>query len=241
MDAVGAREAEHLAGIDPVRILDDARVHAIDVGPEERIAAIVLGEIPERIALADRVGLGRGGLSERPDPGSGSGRAGLLKWNERGIRVSQRRRCRIWRWREPGTVHGPGAQIQRQCWTGSGWRTLTHCVTYLCSHGRRGGEVRPALANGGGSGDIRGRNEKPARPPRSRRHPHHRMATAGAQNGRSSSSASSASGKSSNDSLPLGAAAAAPAATLLGAEYEDSDPSPRPESRISSRAVISVV
>src|SRR6266545_1480652 len=67
------------------------------------------------------------------------------------------------------------------------------------------------------------------------------LATAGAQNGRSSSSASSASGKSSNDSLPLGAAAAAPAATLLGAEYEDSDPSERPESMISSRAVISVV
>src|SRR5512132_1106522 len=64
------------------------------------------------------------------------------------------------------------------------------------------------------------------------------LATAGAQNGRSSSSASSASGKSSNDSLPLGAAAAAPAATLLGAEYEDSDPSDRPESMISSRAVV---
>ncbi len=59
------------------------------------------------------------------------------------------------------------------------------------------------------------------------------------QNGRSSSSASSASGKSSNDSLPLGAAAAAP--TLLAGVYDDSDPSDRPESMISSRAVISVV
>ena len=73
VDAVGAREAEHFAGIDPVRILHDARVHAIDVGPEERIAAIVLGEIPERIALTDRVGLGRGGLSEDQTRGQGQG------------------------------------------------------------------------------------------------------------------------------------------------------------------------
>src|SRR5918994_4173591 len=56
------------------------------------------------------------------------------------------------------------------------------------------------------------------------------------QNGRSSSSASSASGKSSNPSFPL--APAAPAATR-GAE-KVSAPSPLPDSRISSRPLISV-
>src|SRR6476660_10446132 len=59
-----------------------------------------------------------------------------------------------------------------------------------------------------------------------------------AQKGRSSSSASSASGKSSNDSFPLGAAAAA---LTLPADENASEPSARPDSMMSSRAVISVV
>jgi hypothetical protein len=60
------------------------------------------------------------------------------------------------------------------------------------------------------------------------------------QNGRSSSSASSASGASSNDLSPLTgpAPALAPAGTF---DEKLSEPSPRPESRISSRALISVV
>src|SRR6185312_17315931 len=52
------------------------------------------------------------------------------------------------------------------------------------------------------------------------------------------SSASSASGKSSKPSLPFGAAA--PAAATLGAE-KASAPSPRPDNRMSSRPLISVV
>ncbi len=114
LDAVGAREAEHFAGIDPVRILDDARVHAIDVGPEERIAAIVLGEIPERIALTDRVGLGRGGLSEDQTRGQGqgeqayqaerTGHQGLPATSVSDMEMANRER-----------FTGPGAQFQRQC------------------------------------------------------------------------------------------------------------------------------
>ena len=50
-------EAQHLARIDPVRIFDHAGVQPVDVGPEERIVAIVAGEIPERVALAHGVGL----------------------------------------------------------------------------------------------------------------------------------------------------------------------------------------
>ena len=68
-----------------------------------------------------------------------------------------------------------------------------------------------------------------------------RMSTrlsASAQKGRSSSSLSSASGKSSIDSFLL--LAAAPAATFAGGE-KLSPASPRPDSRINSRAVISVV
>ena len=78
------------------------------------------------------------------------------------------------------------------------------------------------LANGGGSGVIRrgaGPKQEAGETPEISPASAVRLpAMAGAQNGRSSSSASSASGKSSNDSLPLGADAAAAAATLLGAE-----------------------
>src|SRR5687767_14567707 len=62
----------------------------------------------------------------------------------------------------------------------------------------------------------------------------------GDQNGRSSSSASSASGTASNDSAPLEPAAPAAPAATRGAE-KLSEFSPRPESRMSSRALISVV
>ena len=72
-DAVRTRQAQDLAGIDPVRILHDGGVHAIDVGPEIRIAAILAGEIPQGVALADRVGLGRSPLRERRPRGQGQG------------------------------------------------------------------------------------------------------------------------------------------------------------------------
>ena len=67
----------------------------------------------------------------------------------------------------------------------------------------------------------------------------HRRPPPRAQNGRSSSSASSASGKSSSDSSLRGAPPAAAAPTFEG--VNDSELSPRPDSRMSSRPLISVV
>ena len=68
-DAVGAGEPEHFAGDRSSADLDHARVHAVDVG-RERVAAIVLGEIPERYRPLGRpVALGRGGLSEHQPGG----------------------------------------------------------------------------------------------------------------------------------------------------------------------------
>src|SRR6185295_18800098 len=79
-----------------------------------RIAAVVLGEIPERIALTDRVGLGRGGLSEDQTRGQGqgeqayqaerTGHQGLPATSVSDLEMANRER-----------FTGLGAQIQRQC------------------------------------------------------------------------------------------------------------------------------
>ena len=117
-DAVRTGQPEDLAGVDPVRILHDAGVHAVDVGPQERIAAILLGEIPQRIALADRVGLGRGGLRERQTRGQGQGEQAhplpVERTRHRGLpatSVSDMEMDTANRER----FRGRGAQIQRQC------------------------------------------------------------------------------------------------------------------------------
>ena len=134
---------------------------------------------------------------------------------------------------------GRESQNQRHCEsTLSRWRNVTYADKLLAT------EIKRAILPGWKSGDRRedwlisraegqrvGSAALPA-PTLSC------LSRSPAQNGRSSSSASSASGKSSNASLPLGAAA--PAATLLGAE-KASAPSPLPDSRISSRPLISVV
>src|SRR3954447_36604 len=155
----------------------------------------------------------------------------------RGIGISQRRRCHHEeRTRLNARYLLAQSQIQRhlgdtstQCckWLaeyslGVTTRLITH---WLCSGDRREEWHLSGVMPGRGAVVSAGA-VCPAAP------------RAPLQKGKSSSSASKASGKSSNPSLPLGPAA--PAATLLGA-LNASAPSPFPESRISSRPLISVV
>ena len=50
-----ARKGQNLARIDPVRILDDGRVEPVDLGPEQRVGEVKLGDRPERLPAGDRV------------------------------------------------------------------------------------------------------------------------------------------------------------------------------------------
>jgi hypothetical protein len=176
--------------------------------------------------------------AHQPSSWSGGivGRFGLAE-HLRGIGISQRRRCHHEeRTRLNARYLLAQSQIQRhlgdtstQCckWLaeyslGVTTRLITH---WLCSGDRREEWHLSGVLPGRGAVAL-GRSHLPSCPANP------------LQKGKSSSSASKASGKSSNPSFPLGPAA--PAATLLGA-LNASAPSPLPESRISSRPLISVV
>ena len=233
------REAQHLAGIDPVRILHDVGVEAVDLGPQERVTEIRLCERPERIARSHGMRLRRvrslrerstGQREQHPEgdmPAASGIRGQSATQQDRGAAsdLSQRRsRTEMIVLSRLGGAIGlkspPTEKQDQRHGLQPAMPPPQHVdnerLASLAPTPAAPRWVRPAQSHAWGLGVL-------------------------PQNGRSSSALSSASGKSSNDSsLPLAPPAEAPAAALAGAKFSAPWP-PRPPSRISSLPRISVV
>ena len=55
-NVVDRSDTQDLSRVDPVRILHDVAVQSVDLGPQEGIAEIGSGQIPQRIPCLDDVG-----------------------------------------------------------------------------------------------------------------------------------------------------------------------------------------